>query len=78
MSDRKNDKIVYVRKDNRVACKLTLKEAAALDKAAQAAGHSRSCFIRNAIRIQSGMRPLKRPPAGSKWGPRKLRKVFDK
>lgn len=35
MSERKNDKIVYVRKDNRVACKLTLKEAAALDKAAQ-------------------------------------------
>ena len=66
-----------VKKDIRIAFKVTEKEAAALDRAAQKAGFSRSSFARNAVRIQSGMGRIKGKPARSGWCPRKDRRVFD-
>ena len=66
-----------VKKDNRVSCVLTLKEAAALDEAAEAARMSRSFFMRKAIRRELKMRALKKVSPYSNWRPRKDRKVFD-
>lgn len=66
-----------VKKDARIVFKITEKEAAAMDRAAQKAGFSRSCFVRNAIRIQSGMGRIKGKPPRSGWRPRKDRKVYD-
>ena len=65
-----------IKKDNRVSCVLTLKEAAALDRAAEATGVSRSFLIRKAIRRQLKMRELKRVSPYSNWRERKDRKVF--
>ena len=77
MSERKNDKIVYARKDNRVTCILTLKEAAALDKAAEEANVSRSHFVRKAIRRELKMRALKKVSPYSNWRKRKNRRVYE-
>ena len=77
MSERKNDKIVYAKKDNRVTCVLTLKEAAALDKGAQAANVSRSHFVRKAIRRELKMRALKKVSPYSNWRERKNRRVYE-
>ena len=65
---KKNTKIVFA---------VTEKEAAALDRAAQKANLSRSSFVRNAIRIQSGMGRMKGKPPRSGWCPRRLRRVFE-
>ncbi len=65
------------KKDIRIVSVVTRKEAAALDRAAQKAGHSRSFFVRNAILRQSGMGLVKGKPPRAGWCPRRLRRVLD-
>ena len=64
------------RKDIRITFVITTEEAAALDRAAERKGVSRSGFTRRAVRIHSGMDPEKDIPPGSGWQRRRDRRVF--
>ena len=65
-----------MRKDTKIVFSLTKGEAAVLDQAAESNGRSRSAFVREAVRTQSGMGPEKEGRVGSGWQRRKDRRVF--